>query len=107
MIKAVGYRLLIELDEAEEIDPVFKSAKAAGLVMADTEDRMRRNAGVDRGTVLQIGSDAYKEMKSPWCKVGDYVAVAKYAGKLIEDHETKKRYYVVNDDDVIAVIKEA
>jgi co-chaperonin GroES (HSP10) len=105
VIKAVGYRLLIELDEAEEIDPVFKAAKAAGLHFADTDERKMRGSGVDRGTVLQVGSDAYKEMNSPWCKVGDYVAVAKYSGKLVE-HDNK-RLYVVNDDDVIAVIKEA
>lgn len=105
MIQPAGHRVLISVDKIEEMDPVFISAKKAGLVMPDHEDSQRRQSGLDRGTVVAIGPTAFKAFGDvDWCAVGDFVAFAKYAGKIIEDKGQK--YLVLNDEDVIAVFKE-
>jgi co-chaperonin GroES (HSP10) len=40
-----------------------------------------------------------------WCKVGDVVLYARYGGVIIEDPDTKKKYVVINDEDLIGVYK--
>ena len=114
MIKVVGHRGLVKVQKLEDADPRYKAAAAAGLVFADTEDSKRREVGLDRGTVISVGEDAFKQFYincngtldgfQPWCKEGDTISFAKYAGKLIEDPETSERYIVLNDEDVVAVL---
>jgi co-chaperonin GroES (HSP10) len=42
-------------------------------------------------------------MSTPWCKVGDKVAFAKYAGLLYQGKDGVK-YRMVNDGDITAVL---
>lgn len=107
MIKVVGYKVLLKMESLAERDETFKRLEKAGLAIPEHEDVKRRDAGVDRGVVVGVGEDAYTEVKAPWCKVGDTVAFAKYSGKLIEDPETKEKFIVINDDDVVAVLRSA
>lgn len=105
MIQPAGHRVLVKVEKIEEMDQVFQSAKKAGIVIADTEESQRRQSGLDRGTVVAIGPTAFKAFGDvDWCAVGDFVAFAKYAGKIIEDQGSK--FLVLNDEDVIAVFKE-
>jgi len=116
MISIKGHRVLIKVDKMEEVDPVYARARKAGLAFADTEDSRRAQAGLDRGTVIQVGPDAWKAFHysangmygvdfEPWCVVGDLIAFAKYSGKMIEDPETEEKYIVINDEDVVAVLR--
>jgi co-chaperonin GroES (HSP10) len=106
MIKAVGYWLLVKRDDITDHDPVFKSAKQTGIVLAETEEHARMQAAIDRGVVVGVGPQAYSETKKdglePWCKLDDLVIFAKYSGKAVENEGTK--YILIKDDDVIAVI---
>jgi len=104
-IHAVGCRLVLRVEQV--IDPKLERAKKAGLVLAaETEkDQERAQAGVDKGIVLSIGPNC-----SPaWIegvKVGDEIAFAKYAGKLVtakDDPEDK--YLIINDEDVICTYR--
>jgi len=104
-VEAVGCRLVLRVKEV--IDPVLERAKRAGFALAtETEkDQQRAQAGVDKGTVLSIGPNC-----SPaWIegvKVGDEVAFAKYAGKLVtalDDPEDK--YLIINDEDVVCTYR--
>lgn len=114
MIKICGHRVLLKMEKLEDADPTYKRMKAMGLALAETEETKRLEAGLDKGTVVEVGSDAFKQFYinihgdlsgfEPWCKVGDFVAYAKYAGKLIEDPETHQKYMVINDEDVVAVL---
>lgn len=98
----------------EERDEAFKKAAAAGIVFADHEDKKRREAGVDRGEVLEVGPDAFKgyhlssygnlDNFKPWCKPGDTIAFAKYSGMVVKEGE--KEYLVINDEDVVAILEE-
>jgi co-chaperonin GroES (HSP10) len=117
MISIKGHRVLVKVEKMEEVDAVYRRAYAAGLVVADTDEARRAQAGLDRGTVIQVGNDAFKafHMSSnpgdipldyfePWCKAGDFIAFAKYSGKFLEDPEDGQKYIVINDEDVVAVL---
>ena len=116
MIRICGHRVLLKMEKLEDADPTYKRMKAMGLALAETEETKRLEAGLDKGTVVEVGPDAFKAFYlnsnpgsdlsgfEPWCKVGDFVAYAKYAGKLLEDPETHQKYMVINDEDVVAVL---
>lgn len=109
MIKPVGHRLKVKAYKQEEVDDVLKSAKAAGFIVINSNEK-REDASVDRGVVMAIGPTAWQTEShgfQPWCKVGDEIIFAKFAGKVVTDEEDSQDYFLLNDEDVIAVIKEA
>lgn len=118
-IKALGHRVLVRMAGLHERDKAFASAQRAGIVLTDHEDTKRREAGVDRGTVLEVGPDAFKAFWfnanphrdpaefEPWCKTGDFIAFAKYGGMMIPDpDQPEMKYVVINDEDVVAILVE-
>jgi co-chaperonin GroES (HSP10) len=66
----------------------------------------REEAGTQIGTVIQVGPTAFRAFDGsdpnwkPWCKPGDRIIFARYAGKFVDDPETKERFFVINDEDV-------
>jgi len=101
-VEAIGCRVVLRVQKVEDFDPVFKKAKNAGLVFADDhEDAKRKQAGIDKGVVLELGphcDPAYVE----GIKVGDTVGFAKYAGKIVASlDDSEDKYLVLNDDDLI------
>ena len=98
-VKAVGHRVIVIPD------PVVEETKS-GIILA--KDKKREQAGTEKGTVHQVGSMAWKntlygygiEGWEPWCKPGDRVFFAKYAGKLFTDDETDVTYAILNDEDI-------
>ena len=121
MIEVKGHRVIVRVEKLEEVDPVYAKAAKAGIAFAtDIQEHQRAQAGLDRGTVVAVGPDAWKafylnsnpsdtELNNfePWAKNGDFIAFAKYAGKMIEDPETGAKFIVINDEDVVAVLKGA
>jgi co-chaperonin GroES (HSP10) len=102
-----GHRILIRHDKLEDVDDTFKAAKRAGIEIPKEfkEIRLEQNA-VDKGIVIAIGHTAWKDFGGdPWCAVGDYIAFARHAGKYIEDPETKEEFVLLNDEDIVCVIK--
>ena len=59
------------------------------------------------GIVLRMGPDCYKDKErypdGPWCKEGDWVMFARYAGSRIKIEDGEIR--LLNDDEVLATIK--
>jgi len=105
MIEAVGCKIVLAMHNIDDIDPVMRSAKAAGLAIARDQEFRRREAGVDRGTVLEIGPSVSEHYASG-INVGDMIAFAKYAGKIVEDQENAdKKYVVINDEDVVCILR--
>ncbi len=109
--KAVGFRLIVKPDEVE-----LKTA--SGIVIA-TNEKMERNA-TDKGTVLDIGPEAFRSYNRtagfqnyvPWCKVGDKITYAKYAGKwvktgIIKDDGKEEELLIINDEDVTSVVDDS
>ncbi len=96
MLVPAGYRILLEMEAVDE-------KTASGIYLAQqTIDA--DEAASKRGTVVAIGEFCYKEYPGAWCKVGDVVTIAKYAGTIEEDPATGKRYRAINDLDVICKV---
>lgn len=99
MIKQVpvGHRIIVKPDPVKE-------KTESGLFLA-VDKKMELNAQVT-GTIVAIGPDAWVAFKPSQphagLKVGDRVYYAKYAGKWIENKETKENLLVLNDEDVVA-----
>lgn len=102
------HHVLVKAESIEDIDPIYKRAKESGIQLATAHDDFKRQeAGLDRGTVEQIGPTAFKDygVECP-IKVGDFVAFAKYAGKLIVDpRDPTMRYIIMNDEDIHAILE--
>lgn len=106
VIKPILHRILVKPDVLEEVDEVFKKAKAAGLAFDFTE-REREQAAIDTGVVIDMGNTVFKDFgtDNP-LKVGDRVVYARYGGKAITHPQTKVKYVALNDEDVIAILVE-
>jgi co-chaperonin GroES (HSP10) len=107
MIQPILHRIIVKQRKLEEVDQTLKRARAAGIVIAEHADTTRAQAGVDKGTVIAIGPTAYRDFntESP-IKVGDIVVFAKFSGKVIQDPEDEEEYVALNDEDIVAIIKE-
>jgi co-chaperonin GroES (HSP10) len=112
-IEVFLHRILVKRDEQVDTDAVVtkKEMSRIGLVVApsvqkDLESAVRREqASMDTGTVVQIGSTAYRDygIECP-IKVGDNITFAKFSGKEVTDKETEEVFVVINDEDVVAKI---
>ena len=58
--------------------------------------------------ILSMGSDAYADKNKfpngPWCKKGDWVVFAKYAGSRVRIEGGEIR--ILNDDEILAKLKD-
>lgn len=107
MIKVVLHRILIKQDLLEETSVDYVRMRKLGLQLAETEDRKRAQAGVDTGTVVAIGSTAFRDFGTePPITVGDKIAYARFSGKFITDPATQEEFVALNDEDVICVFHE-
>lgn len=105
MLKPLGPRVIVRPDEFDHADPVYKAAKAAGIVIQRDK---REQQAVVKGTVVSIGELAFKAPVgdgTAWVKVGDRVYYAKFSGKEIVDPETKEELLLLNDEDLCVLIE--
>lgn len=112
MLEIVGHRILVKPDEVKEQFDIPDGLKGLAFEIAmDTDQERREKVGTQIGTVVGIGPTAWHAFDKnspdwkPWCKLGDKVIFARYAGKIIEDPADKVRYMVLNDEDIQAVVK--
>lgn len=103
MIQVTGCRLLIKPVKLQEHDKVWKAAAALGLELPDISKR-KEEVNIDRGTVLQIGEAAHVDYVGH-VKVGDLIGYAKFGGKFIQDLD-EQIYLIINDEDVVCIIKD-
>lgn len=103
MITVTGCRVLVRPLKEEELDENVKRAKALGIQFLEQDER-KQKAAMDRGVVLQIGPKTSPDYMEG-VKIGDTIGFAKFGGKFITDPETKDELLVINDEDVICVIK--
>lgn len=98
MIKPVGHRVLVKVDE-------YETVTKGGIIIAETIRDKMTEANI-YGVVIAVGPTAWLAFDNgePWAKVGDRVAFAKYAGFQIEDPDTKEIFRLLNDEDIMAKI---
>ena len=96
-IQPVGHRVLILPEQIEE-------KTEAGIILHTASQKSREEMAQINGVVVAIGTTAYSDQESPWCKVGDKVIIGKYAGLIYQGNDDKS-YRVINDLDVVAVLE--
>ena len=121
----VGHHLVVE--------PITLPEKSkGGIIIQHDGTNWDKLAKASRmlGTVLAVGPQCFKahaagllglpeaaqnaELTQPWCKVGDLIFYSRHAGKFMfepvlrkpdeEGEKSLRELYVINDDDVIAVL---
>ena len=94
-----GWRLLVL--------PFKMKEKTKGGIIMGQDTLEKQQVASQCGNVLAMGPDAYGDEKrfpdGPWCKVGDWVMFARYAGSRIKIEGGEVR--LLNDDEVLATIK--
>jgi chaperonin GroES len=94
-----GWRILIL--------PFKMNDKTKGGVYLGESTLEKQQVGSQCGNVLAVGPDAYGDKQrfpdGPWCKVGDWVMFARYAGSRIKIEGGEVR--LLNDDEILATIK--
>ena len=95
----VGWRILVLPFEA--------SKKSQGGIIYSDDAVERASIASTCGNVLAMGSQTYDKEKfpeGPWCKKGDWVVFARYAGSRIKIQGGEVR--LLNDDEILATIKD-
>jgi chaperonin GroES len=98
MIVPILHRILLKLDNVE-------TKTASGIVIPESVTEKERKA-VEIGEVIAMGSTVFEAFggNNTTVVVGDRVIVARYSGKEVKDGDNK--YVVVNDEDIICVLKD-
>ena len=93
-----GWRMLIL--------PFKMNEKTKGGLYLGQDTLERQQVGSTCGLILAMGPDCYgdkeKFPEGPWCKKGDWVIFARYAGSRIQIDGGEVR--LLNDDEVLATI---
>ena len=94
-----GWRLLV-------LPFKMKDKTKGGLVLADSTLEKQQVAS-QCGLILAMGPQCYKDKErypeGPWCKVGEWVMFARYAGSRIKIEGGEIR--LLYDDEILATIK--
>jgi co-chaperonin GroES (HSP10) len=107
MIKIILNRVLIKPIELKKEHAVEGTDIKLDLSYASAEDEKRHEAARVEGHVVGIGETAYKDIgdgTSP-VQIGDHVVFAKYAGFYVTDPDTSEDLIVLNDEDVLCVVR--
>lgn len=105
MIKVLLHRVTVKPFDFDEWDDSRKKMKELGFALPESEEDKRAKASVDIGTVLSVGPTAFTEFTStPPVQIGDVVAYVKNAGKFIKNPFTQEEVYLLNDEDLLAVM---
>ena len=94
-----GWRILVL--------PFKGKKKTKGGILYSDEQIDRQQLATVCGNVLAVGPQAYTGEKfpdGPWCKVGDWVIFARYAGSRFKIDGGEVR--LLNDDEIIATVKD-
>ena len=94
-----GWRILIL--------PFKMGEKTKGGILMGQETLEKQQVASQCGNVLAMGPDCYRDKnrykQGPWCKVGDWIMFARYAGSRIKIEGGEVR--LLNDDEILATIK--
>ena len=92
-----GYRILVL--------PFTPKEKTKGGILFSQEQLDKARIATTCGYVLKMGDLAYQDknkFKEPWCKIGDWVMFARYAGARLPIEGGEVR--ILNDDEVLGTI---
>ena len=94
-----GWRLLVL--------PFTPKEKTKGGIIIAQESLDKARIATNCGYVIKMGDLCYADkdkFKEPWCKLGDWVIFARYAGSRLPIEGGEVR--LLNDDEVLGTIKD-
>ena len=94
-----GYRILVL--------PFTPKTKSSGGILFSQETLDKARIATTCGYVLKMGDLAYQDkdkFKDPWCKKGDWVIFARYAGSRLPIEGGEVR--ILNDDEVLGTVQD-
>lgn len=94
----VGYRLLLKMWKMSEMTD-------GGIVLAEQTLETSEMTSVV-GYVVKMGDMCYQDKNkflSPWCEVGNFVVIGRYAGARFKTKFGEHR--IINDDEIIGTIE--
>ena len=95
-----GWRLIVL--------PFKMDERTKGGIIMNENTLERQQVASQCGNVLAMGPQCYKDKErypeGPWCKVGDWVIFARYAGSRIQIEGGEIR--LLNEDEILATIKD-
>lgn len=102
-LRPAGHRLLVRVEKPK--DNVEMSSGGIITKLNNTDER--HTLGGQEATVITVGSNAFKAFDGgeAWCKQGDRVLIAKYAGEDRRDIEENQICRIINDDDILGVFE--
>ena len=95
--KPVGYRILVL--------PFTPNEKTKGGILCSQEQLDKARDATACGYGVKMGDIAYADkdkFNKPWCKIGDWVMFARYAGGRLPVEGGEVR--ILNDDEVLGTI---
>jgi chaperonin GroES len=95
-INPCGWRVLVKPQEIKEVSE-------SGIVLTTGSFKDREQMGNTTGLVVAMGDQCYADEPAPWCKVGDKIIFAKYAGLLYLGKDGNQ-YRMINDKDVTGTL---
>jgi co-chaperonin GroES (HSP10) len=98
----IEYKVLVLPDQIDETDDVRRSAKAAGIVMVES-DKDREQMKQVWGTLIAAGGKAFADFGSPYPEGGARVCFAKFAGLIITADDGSE-FRLMNDKDVTGIL---
>ena len=94
-----GWRLIVL--------PFKMDEKTKGGIIMNESTLEKQQVASQCGNVLAMGPQCYKDKErypeGPWCKVGDWVIFARYAGSRIQIEGGEIR--LLNEDEILATVK--
>jgi chaperonin GroES len=87
--------------------PFRMDEKTKGGILMGQDTLDKQQVASQCGNVLAMGPQCYKDKErypdGPWCKVGDWVIFARYAGSRIQIEGGEIR--LLNEDEILATVK--
>ena len=95
-----GWRILVL--------PFRMDEKSKGGVLFSNETIDKQQVASQCGNILAMGPQCYTDKErypeGPWCKVGDWVIFARYAGSRIQIEGGEVR--LLNEDEILATVQD-
>lgn len=95
-INPCGWRVLVKPQEIKEMSQ-------GGIVITTGSFKDREQMANTTGVVVAMGEQCYADEPAPWCKVGDKIIFAKYAGLLYLGKDGN-HYRIINDKDITGTL---
>lgn len=99
MIEVILNRVLVKPEELQ------KKTESGLLIEYGELEKQHARSRVE-GIVVGVGPTAYTDLteEAP-VKIGDHVVFARYAGVFVTDPETQDTLVVLNDTDVLCIVR--